>query len=385
MSTTIDPVTATDPDRFVPFAQEVGARIAEYSTGHDRDGTFVTEAYDVLRDRGWLRLAVPEELGGMGATIRQTTNAHAELAKHCASTSLAISMHVHITLFQAWRYRREMPGAEGLLRRVVDDGIILISTGGNDFTRPNGTAVKADGGFVVNGRKVFASQVPEGDVFSTMFTYEDPDEGRVVLMAGVPKASEGIEVVETWDTMGMRGTGSHDVVFTDVFVSDAQVSARRPWGVLDPPLMTIVANAIPVITGVYLGVAEGAQARMLNLIEGTPKAEDPLVQRLVGLVDYKLRVARWSLEGALDAIGDDPDPSMDNVVLAFQAKRAVAEEAVSACDAALDAVGGAGYFRKLGIEQAIRDVRGVRFHPLPPEPTLVHAGKVALGLPADEM
>ena len=69
----------------------------------------------------------------------------------------------------------------------------------------------------------------------------------------------------------------------------------------------------------------------------------------------------------------------------MQAKRAIAEEAVSATDVALEVVGGAGYYRKLGIEQALRDVRGVQFHPLTPELTLLHAGKVALGIPADEM
>jgi acyl-CoA dehydrogenase len=142
---------------------------------------------------------------------------------------------------------------------------------------------------------------------------------------------------------------------------------------------------MPVITGVYLGVAEGARDRAVAHVLGTPKADDPAVQRLVGLLDYKLRVARWALLGAIAEIGDDPAPSMRNVVVAMQAKRAVAEEAVSACDVAMEVTGGAGYFRKLGIEQAVRDVRGVRFHPFTPELTLVHAGKVALGLPADEM
>ena len=130
-------------------------------------GPSSTEAYDVLRASGYLALAVPTELGGMGATIGQVAAAQAEMARHCASTALAVSMHLHITLFAAWRYRREMPGAEAMLRRVVDDRIVFVSTGGSDFTRPNGTAEKVDGGYVVNGRKVFASQVPVGDVFST--------------------------------------------------------------------------------------------------------------------------------------------------------------------------------------------------------------------------
>lgn len=373
------------PDHFVPWAAELGQRFAEHAARHDRDGTFVDEAFDVLRESGYLRLAVPTELGGYGATIRQVAWAHAEMARHDASAALASSMHQHITLFGVWRYRREMPGAEAMLRKVVDDGIILVSTGGSDFTRPNGTAVKVDGGYRVSGRKIFASQVPVGDVFSTMFTYDDPEQGRRVLNMSVPVRSEGVEVLDTWDAMGMRGTGSHDVQMTDVFVSDAQVAGNRPWGVIDPPLMVIGSIAIPVIAAVYLGVAEGARDKALAVLTGTPKSEDPTVQRLVGLLDYKLRAARWAMTGLFDEVGDDPQPEMRTFVAAMQAKRVVAEEAVSACDVALEAVGGAGYYRKLGLEQAIRDVRGVKFHPLNPEVTLTHAGKFALGVPCDEL
>jgi len=374
-----------DLDQFVPLAAELGRRFAEHSARHDRDGTFVTEAYDILRESGYLALAVPTELGGMGATIGQVAMAQAEMARHDASAALAAAMHLHVTLFGTWRFRRAMPGAENMLRRVVDERIVLVSTGGNDFTRPNGDAVKVEGGFRVNGRKVFASQVPGADVLSTMFTYDDPEAGRQVLSMAIPVRAEGVSIVETWDTMGMRGTGSHDVVLTDVFVSDAQVMSRRPWGVLDPPLITILSHAIPVITGVYLGIAEGVRDRVIERTMGTDKAIDPSIQRLIGLMDYRLRVARWSLQGAIAEIGDDPQPSMHNVVVAMQAKRAIAQEAVTACDTALEIVGGSAYFRKAGIEQAIRDIRAVVFHPLPPELTLTHAGKVALGLQADEM
>jgi len=372
-------------DRFVGLAGELGRSFEQYSAAHDRDGSFVAEAFATMRERGYLALAVPVELGGLGATIGQVAMAQAEMARYDASAALAVSMHLHITLFAAWRYRREMPGAEAMLRRVADDRIVLVSTGGSDFTRPNGTAVKVDGGFKVSGRKIFCSQVPEGDVFSTMFTYEDPDAGRQVLAMGIPVRGEGIEILDTWDTMGMRGTGSHDVMMKDVFVADAQVMSKRPWGVIDPPLQIIIQCAMPVISGAYLGVAEGARDKAIAHIAGSSKAEDPSTQRLVGLLDYKLRVARWSLLGAIAQIGDDPVPDAETVVATMQAKRAIAEEAVSACDVALSVTGGAGYYRKLGIEQALRDVRGVGFHPLTPELTLMHAGKVALGIPADEM
>ena len=369
-------------DRFVPLAAEIGRAVAPHAARHDREGTFVEEAYAVLRRSGYLALAVPTELGGLGATIAQVAAAQAELARHCASTALASAMHLHVTLFGAWRHRRDMPGAERMLRRVVDEGLVVVSTGGNDWMEPNGTAVKVEGGWIVSGRKVFASQAPVGDVLSTAFTHEPPEGDRQIIGMSVPVSAEGVEIVETWDAMGMRGTGSHDVVLTDVFVPDAAVVGVRPWGVLDPPLQVVAQHAMPVIAAVYLGVAEGARDRALDLVRGTSRAADPSVQRLAGLLDARLRTARWILFAATAEIGDDPTPSVERVTAIMQAKRALAESLLEACDLALQVAGGASYARRTGLEQAVRDVRGILYHPFTPEATLLRAGRHVLGVDA---
>jgi acyl-CoA dehydrogenase len=293
-------------------------------------------------------------------------------------------MHHHVVLFTAWRYRRGLPGAEATLRRVADDGIVLVSTGGADQTRPRGEATKVDGGYLVSGRKIFCSQSPAGTVLSTMFPYDDPDEGRVVLNMAVPMASDGVAVLETWDALGMRGTGSHDVELQDVFVPDERVLARRPHGKIDGPLQVILSIAMPPVSAVYLGVAEAARDHAVARVTGTPRAEDPTVQRQVGLMDTRLRVAGWALDGALAIVGDDPEPSMDTVVAVMAAKREIALGGAEVCDLALEVGGGAAYYRSQPIEQCFRDIRGAKYHPLTPDESLVHAGKVALGLPADE-
>jgi alkylation response protein AidB-like acyl-CoA dehydrogenase len=376
--------TAQDKEReLVAWAGELGARIGGYSAVHDRDGSFVSEAYALLKEEGYFALAVPEDLGGKGATPRQVSMAQRELARHCASTALASVMHHHVTLFTAWRYRREMPGAEATLRRIADEGIVLVSTGGADFTRPRGTAEKVEGGFKVSGRKIFASSSPAGSVLSTMFPFDDPDEGRIVLNVAVPMG-EGVTVLDNWDTLGMRGTGSNDVEIDGVFVPDERVMARRPYAKLDPPIQVIMAIAMPVIAAVYLGVAQAARDHAVALVAGTPRADDPLVQRGIGLMDNRLRVAGWALDGAHATVGDDPAPSMDNVTAVMAAKREIVLAGIEVCDLALEVGGGASYFRTNPIEQCVRDVRGGRYHPLNPEATLLHAGKVALGLPADD-
>ena len=180
-------------EELVALAASFAPVLREHAAAHDRDGTWVAEPYEALRQAGLLTLGVPSELGGMGASIAEIAAVDRELAKHCGSTALALSMHHHVTAFTAWRWRRGLPGAEATLKRVAGGETVLVSTGGGDFTHPKGTAVKVDGGWKVSGRKQFASQSPVGAVMSTMFTYDDPERGRRVLNLAVP-FGEGVEI-----------------------------------------------------------------------------------------------------------------------------------------------------------------------------------------------
>ena len=356
--------------------------LREHAAAHDRDGTWAAESFEALRQGGMLTLGVPTELGGMGASIADIAAVDRELARHCGSTALAISMHHHVTAFTAWRWRRDLPGAEATLRRVAGGETVLVSTGGGDFTHPKGTAVKVEGGYRVSGRKQFASQSPVGAVMSTMATYDDPEQGRRVLNMAVP-FGEGVTIIENWDVMGMRATASNDVEIDDVFVPDERVLANRPYGVVDPPLQIICSIAFPIVSAVYLGVAESAAEAAIEAVR--PRAHDPLVQRNVGLLRNRLQVADWALQGALRTVGDDPTPSMDTVAAVMAAKREIAVTAVEVCDLAMELAGGSAYRKGSVIERAYRDVRGAKLHPFDPEKTLVHAGRLTLGLPCDEL
>lgn len=372
--------TTSRADELVGWAATFGPTLREHAARHDHDGTWVSESFEALKAGGMLTLAVPTELGGMGATIREIALVDRELAKHCGSTALALSMHHHVTAFTAWRHRRGLPGAEATLTRVAGGETVLVSTGGGDFTNPRGKAVKVDGGYRVSGRKQFASQSPVGSVMSTMFTLDDPERGPRVLNMAVP-FGEGVTVHDTWNAMGMRGTASNDVTVEDVFVPDERILADRPHGVVDPPLQIICSIAFPIISAVYLGVAESAARAALEAVRDRP--DTPTTQRQIGLMQTRLRVAGWALEGAFAAVGDDPTPSMETVAAVMAAKREIALAGIEVCDLAMEAVGGSAYVRGSEIERAYRDVRGAKLHPFTPEATLLHAGRLALGLPTD--
>jgi alkylation response protein AidB-like acyl-CoA dehydrogenase len=367
----------------VERARSVADVLAGHAGRHDADGTFVQEGLDALRTAGLLKIGVPAELGGDGATPRQIAAVQRELAHHCGATALASSMHQHVVAFTAWRWRRGLPGAEATLKRVAQEDLLLVSTGGGDFTSPRGTAVKIDGGYKVTGRKPFASQSCVGDVASTMFTYDDPEQGLRVLNTAVPLSAEGVTVLENWDVLGMRGTGSNDVVFDEVFVPDEKVLANRPHGVIDPALQVIASIAFTIVDGVYLGVAEAAFAAAVEL--AADRRDDPIVQRQVGLMSHRLRIAGWAHECAAAELGDDPDPSMLRFAAVMAAKREIAEAGCDVCDIAMELAGGRAFYKGSVIERCYRDIRAAKFHPLTPEQTLVHAGQLALGLPGDNV
>jgi alkylation response protein AidB-like acyl-CoA dehydrogenase len=384
-------------DRFVGMAARIGAIAAEHAADHDRDATFVTEAYAAMRDEGYLAIAVPGDLGGAGATIRQVCYAQAELARHDGATALAASMHLYITLMQAFRHRMGAPDAAGVLRRVADEGLILATSGGSDWLWPTTTAVADDGTFRVSGRKTFCSQSPEATVVATSAVLGDladldasgdgdGADAAEVLHFAVPLAADGVRIEETWDTLGMRGTASHDVVLEDVVVPADRITARRRYGELGVPLIAAAMHFAPVGGATYFGIATGARdAAVAAATAGArgPRrmADLPRVQRQVGLMDATLRTAWWALMGSLDEMGDAYAADAATLSTVMVAKREAVLGAIAVVDLAMDVVGGRSYFKRSPLERAYRDVRAGTFHPLPPEATLTYAGKVALGDP----
>jgi alkylation response protein AidB-like acyl-CoA dehydrogenase len=188
-------------------------------------------------------------------------------------------------------------------------------------------------------------------------------------------------VLGNWDTLGMRGTASNDIVVDDVFVPDERVLADRPHGVVDPPLQVIGTIGFGIISAVYLGVAEAARDHAISAVGD--RAGDRTVQRQVGLMVHRTRVAAWALDGALTTAGDDPTPSMESLAAVMAAKREIALAGVEVCDIAMELAGGSAYFKGSPIERAYRDIRAAKFHPFTPEQTLLHAGELALGLPGE--
>jgi alkylation response protein AidB-like acyl-CoA dehydrogenase len=299
------------------------------------------------------------------------------LAHYCSSTALALSMHTHLVAVPVWRWRHERAPVEPFLRRVAAEQPVLVSTGGSDFLAGSGTALKVEGGYRVTGRKIFGSGAPAGSLLMTMAVFDDPQQGPTVLHFPMPLDAPGVKVLDTWRTLGMRATGSHDIVLEDVFVPDAAVGVRRAAGVWSLPFPTISPIAFPLVYSVYVGVAE--HARDLALREAGRKAKDPNVQMLVGEMDNELAAARMALQHMIDAAATD-SVSAETTNAVLVGRTLAGRAAIRTVEKAMEVVGGAAFFRGLGLERLFRDVQAARYHPLQEKPQLLYSGRLALGL-----
>ena len=363
---------------WVAVVRQLGPAFAVQAAQHDADDSFVADNFRDLRTHKLFSAGVPAELGGGGASHAELCALLRELARYCGSTALALSMHTHLLAAAVWRWRQGQP-VEPLLRRMANDEIVLISTGASDWLESSGTAEKVDGGYRVTARKIFCSGCPMGDLLITSAVYHDPKDGPTVLHFPVPFTADGVKIMDNWRTMGMRATGSHDVVLEGVFVPETAVALRRPQGEWHPFFNVSVTVAMPLIMSVYVGVAEAA--RDLACREALKKRHDPHVPYLVGEMENTLVTAQMALREMVETAADyefAPTEQTANAVLIR--KTVAARSSMQAAEKALEVVGGAGFFRGLGLERLLRDVHGAQFHPLPEKRQLLFTGRLALGL-----
>lgn len=365
----------------VSIAHEIAPALAERAAEHDDNDRFVSENYALLKAGGLVDIAVPEELGGGGADIRELANMLRVLAHSCASTALAFSMHTHQVAIPAWRWRHQhIAAVEPLLRRVAKEQLILLSSGGSDWIGGSGQATKVDGGYRISARKVFTSGAAIGDLLMTGAVVRADDGSQSVIHFAAPMKSPDVKIIDTWRTLGMRGTGSNDVVIDNLFIPDAAVGFSRKAGEWHPVFQIIATIAIPLIYSVYLGVAERARNIAIDL--ASKKKHTDYTLDLAGKMETSLRAAQLAHQWMLDTI-DLNAPSANTVNEVMIGRAIVAENAIRTVEQAMELAGGSGFYRSNGLERCFRDVQGARYHPMQSGPQARYAGACALGQPVD--
>jgi alkylation response protein AidB-like acyl-CoA dehydrogenase len=239
-----------------------------------------------------------------------------------------------------------------------------------------------EGGYRITARKIFSSGAPAGDILMTGAILESEGEPPMVLHFGIPMKSPHVKVLDTWRTLGMRGTGSHDVLIEGHIVPEAAIGARRKAGEWHPLFHITATIAFQLIYSVYVGVAESARDIAIGLAQRKPPGQRTV--NLAGRMETELAAARLALEWMLAAVRLNA-PSASTINQVMIGRQLVARHAISAVDLAMELAGGAGFYRAAGLERRFRDIQAARYHPLQSGPQAEYAGAMALGLPVDRI
>ncbi|MCL4265721.1 MAG: acyl-CoA/acyl-ACP dehydrogenase [Anaerolineae bacterium] len=365
----------------VTLAQQLAAEFAARAGEADRLGTLPQADVDSLKSSGYLGLSVPVEFGGMGLPLVDCVAAQVELAQGSASTALVAGMQVHIFGHQrevrswdeAWYERFCRAVAEGALFNSLasEPEMGSPSRGGLPAT----TAVPTPDGWLVNGRKTWSTGGKHLTHMLVRVNVEG-EAGVVLITADLP----GITWEATWsDSLSLRASDSHDVIFTDVLIPRDHLVERGDSQAAPNVWFPMIMSAI------YLGTAVAARNAVIQFaLErvptalGKPIATLPKIQRQIGEIDVALQAARSLLmEVAASWHGRDEDRQAMSARLAA-AKTMVTETANDVTDKALRIAGGSAITRALPLERYFRDARAGSMQPPSGDTALEIVGRAAI-------
>ncbi len=386
LSTGLDFTPAVGDMAFTPqqrelltIAHRLGRdRFAARAAQWDREASFPFANYDDLREAGFLRLCVPKEHGGLGADYPTYMMVAAEIGRFCGATALTWNMHICSTMWtgvladgiaMTEAQRAEHAARRGLhFSRIVNDGALYAQPFSEGSAAAAGrapfgtTARKVDGGWLINGRKIFASLSGAADYYGILCTEDvqgkDPDP-RDTLYISVPATSTGLTISGDWDPLGMRGTVSRNLTFNDVFVTDAE--QLMPRGIYFVGAQTWPAMFF-TLAPTYLGLANAAYDFTVKYLRGEVDGEPPVKRRQYPTKQIAVAQMRIQLEAMkslfVRAIGEArPNPGKDEKLRLYAAHHTVMEGANDIARLAIRTCGGQSMMKHLPLERLYRDSR----------------------------
>lgn len=378
------------PLTWTQAARTLSVEFAARAAGHDRDASFPFENFTQLHEAGLLPLAAPRELGGQGASLVQLGEVIGAIGQGDPATALVLIMQ-YIQHRSMGRPGRVWP--EAVARRLVresSEGVSLVNSlrvepelgsparGGLPATVARRTAE----GWRLSGHKIYSTGAPILKWYAVWARTDEavPRMGTFLVPAGLP----GIRIIETWDHLGLRASGSHDITFDDVLIEpEYALDLRQPhdWTGGDSLLqadMTVLMGAL------YSGVARAARDWVLDFLRqrkpaslGAALATLPRAQEIVGTIEALLLTNdRLVASLARDIDAGVAVPAVDSGLI----KSIATNNAVRAVEAALSLSSNHGLARKNPLERHLRDVLCGRIHTPQDDSVHIAAGRRALGV-----
>jgi alkylation response protein AidB-like acyl-CoA dehydrogenase len=379
---------SNDVDRpaLVATAAELGAVFAKRAERHDREASFPYDDFADLHEAGFLALCVPLAWGGLGASFADYCRVSNELGRHAPATALSYNMHC-VTMLLAGEiadgltWTAEERAALDARRRTLYGGVVDGGTlhaqpfsEGNAPGATEGIATLAepvDGGYLVTGRKIFASLSEAAQIHNVVAMV--PGDERVRFL-GVPAGSEGLSITGEWDPVGMRATLSRTLVLDRVFVP-----AEHEW--LPPGGFDQAATRWPhffmTLSFSYLGLQRGVLDETLAYLLRSGRAGNPIKQQGWAQLQLRYEQARALQHAAVDEAGVDPSP--EQLRRAWAAIVTVMDGAAEMASLAMRVCGGRSLLKPEPLERLYRDARcGATMLPWSVEACLERLGGLGL-------
>lgn len=352
-------------EKFAPRAAQI-----------DRDAVFPFDNYADMRAAGLLKICVPVAHGGLGADFATYVMVAAEIGRHCGATALTWNMHVCSTMWAGFiadaldmtpEQRAEHERIRAIhFRRVVEEGKVYaqpFSEGGSAAAgkAPFGTlAKKVEGGYIVTGRKIFASLSGAADYYGALCTLDKPGATmRDSMYLAVPADAPGVSISGAWDPLGMRGTVSRTLDFKDVFVPD---DARlMPEGLYFQAAQRF-PHMFATLSPTYMGLAQAAYDFTVAYLRGEVPGTPPVKRRMyptkqIAVADMRIKLEQTRalfLQNARDA---QVDPDRDTRMRLYAAHFSIMENANDLARLAIRTCGGQSMLKSLPLERIYRDSR----------------------------
>ena len=351
-------------------------KFAPRAAQHDRDATFPFDNYEDLRQAGLLTICVPKAYGGLGADFATYVMVAAEIGRHCGATALSYNMHVCSTMWAGFiadalemtPEQRADHEANRVIhfKNIVEGGKVYsqpFSEGGAAAAgkAPWGTLAKpVDGGYVISGKKIFASLAGAADFYGVLCTLDKPGATQKdSLYLAVPADAPGVSVVGDWDPLGMRGTVSRTLLLNEVFVPHSarlipeglywQSAARYP-------------HMFATLSPTYMGIAQAAYDFTVAYLRAEVPGMPPVKRRMyptkqIAVAEMRIKLEQTRaifLQNARDA---RVDPDKDTRMRLFAAHYSIMENANALAALAIRTCGGQSMLKTLPLERLYRDSR----------------------------
>jgi alkylation response protein AidB-like acyl-CoA dehydrogenase len=369
--------------------------IREYAAANERDRTLAPPVVDAMKAAGLFRMWTPRAFGGHELEPVSVMQVIEEVARLDSAAGWNLQLSTGIVPFFAW-----FPddGVEEVWRESPDPIF-----GGTLF--PPGRAIPVDGGYRVSGRWPFVSGCHNASWFMgpalIMDGHDRPrcgDDGNPVQIIIVYRAAEA-EILDTWHTVGMRGTGSHDVTAKDVFVPGRRTAVLAPLekparGFEGPLYRLTIWTAVAALAAPALGIARAAIDALIDLGgRKTPNymrsalRERPVVQSQAAQAEALLGAARAylhaSLREAWDGAAREEAVSLEQKIRIQLATSFAMQAAAQAVDLVHAAAGTSGIRLEQPFEKYFRDVHVLTQHAFASANRYESAGKLLFRLPTD--